>query len=66
MPARCVIVQARAAETPSVTAEQIGGHPTLIEKDVLPRVAERQPVPPAATLSGDVGPPLLVGVDCFF
>jgi len=66
MPARGVIVQPGAAWTPPIAAEEIGGYPTLIEKDVLPRVSDRQPCPPVAPLSGDVGPPLLVGVYGFF
>jgi hypothetical protein len=66
MPARRVIAEPNAAWTPPVATEEIGGHAAFIDKDVLPRIAERQPVPPAATLSGDVGPPLLVGVYGFF
>ena len=64
--ARRVIVEARAPETPTVAAKQVGRDAAFIEKDVLPRVAERQPVSPAAALSGDVGAPLFVGVDRFF
>jgi hypothetical protein len=47
MPAGCVIAQAHAA---------------FIDKDVVPRVAQRQPVASATPLSGDVGAPLFVGV----
>jgi hypothetical protein len=63
--ARRVIVEARAAETPAIAAKEIGRDATFIEKDVLPRIAERQPVSPPAAVSGDVGAPLLVGVDRF-
>ena len=64
--ARCVIVEARAPETPTIAAKEVGRDATFIEKDVPPRVAERQPVSPTAAFSGDVGAPLLVGVDRFF
>ena len=64
--ARRVIVQARAAETAAIAAQQIGGHAALIEKDVLARVAERHAPPPPPTLRGDVRAPLLVGVYRFF
>jgi hypothetical protein len=58
--------QARPAETAPIAAQQIRRDATLIEKDVLPRVAQRQPIAPAASLSGDVGSPLFVGVSRFF
>jgi hypothetical protein len=61
-----VIVEARAPETPTIAAKQVGRDTTFIEKDVLSRVAERQPVSPPATVRGDVNAPLLVGVDRFF
>lgn len=64
--ARRVIVEARAPGTPTIAAQEIGRDATFIEKDVLPRVTERQPVSPTAAFSGDVGAPLLVGVDRFF
>jgi hypothetical protein len=41
MPTWRVIAQPHAAWTPPVAAEEIGGHATLIEKDVLPRITER-------------------------
>ena len=66
VPARRVIVEARAPETPAIAAKEVGRDTAFIEKDVLARVAERQPVSPAAAVSGDVGAPLLVGVDRFF
>jgi hypothetical protein len=66
MAAGCVIAQPHAAETAPVSAQQIGRHATLIDKDVLPRVVQWQPVAPVAPLSGDVGAPLFGGVDRFF
>jgi hypothetical protein len=64
--ARRVIVEARASETPPIAAQEVGRDATLIEKDVLARVAQRQPVSPPTSVSRDVGAPLLVGVDRFF
>ena len=61
-----VIAQPHAAETAPVAAQQIGRDAAFIEKDVVPGVAQRQPVAPAASLSGDVGAPLFVGVYRFF
>ena len=61
-----MIVEALASKTPTISAEQVGRDAAFIEKDVLSRVAEWQPVSPAAPLSSDVGPSLLLGVDRFF
>ena len=66
MAARRVIAQPHAAETSSVSPQQIGRDAAFINKHVLPGVAQWQPVAPAAPLSGDVGTPLFVGVDRFF
>ena len=66
MAAGRVIAQAHAAETAAVAAQQIGRDAAFVDVDVLPGVAQRQPVPPAAPLSGDVGSPLFVGVYGFF
>ena len=66
VPAGRVIAESLAPKTPTIAAKQVRRDAAFIEKDVLPHVAERQPVPPAASLSRDVGPPLLVGVDRFF
>jgi hypothetical protein len=66
MPARRVIAQAHAARTAPVAAQQIGRDAAFIDKDVLPGVAQWQPVAPAAPLSGDVGTSLFVGVYRFF
>ena len=66
MPARRVITESRATRTATVSAQQIGGHAAFIEEDVLPHIAQRQPISPAAALSDDVGSPLFVGVDGFF
>jgi hypothetical protein len=61
-----VIAQPHAAETAPVSTQQIGRDAAFIEKDVLPGVAQRQPVAPTAPLSRDVGSPLFVGVYGFF
>jgi hypothetical protein len=66
MPAGGVVAQAYAAATAPVAPQQIGRDPAFIEKDVLPGVAQGQPVAPAAPLSDDVGAPLFVGVYRFF
>jgi hypothetical protein len=66
MTARRVIAQADAAGTPAVSSQQVGRDAAFIKKEVLPDVAEREPVTPAAAFSGDVGTPLFVGVDRFF
>jgi hypothetical protein len=63
VPARRVIVEARAPETPPIAAQEVGRDATFIEKDVPSRVAEREPVSPPAAFSGDISAPLLVGVD---
>jgi hypothetical protein len=61
-----VIVEARAPETPTIAAQEVGRDATFIEEDVLARVAEWLPVSPPAAFRGDVSAPLLVGVDRFF
>ena len=66
MPAGRVIAQAYAAWTAPVAAQQISRDAAFIDKDVLPGVAQWQPVAPAAPLSGDVGTSLFVGVYRFF
>jgi hypothetical protein len=48
------------------SAQQIGRDAAFVDEDVLLGVVQRQPVAPAAPLSGDVGPPLFVGVYGFF
>ena len=66
MPAGRVIAEPHAAETAPVAAQQVGRDAAFIDEDVLPGVAQRQPVAPAPPLSGDVGTPLFVGVYRFF
>ena len=66
VPAGRVIAESLAPKTPTIAAKQVRRDAAFIEKEVLPHIAERQPVPPAASLRRDVGPPLLVGVDRFF
>ena len=61
-----VIVEPRAAGTAAIPAQQIGGDAALIEKDVLPDIAQRLPVAPVAPGRSDVRPALFVGVDRFF
>ena len=61
-----VVRDSHAARAPAVAPEEIRRHAALIEKDVLPHVAERLPLAPVAPLSGDVGASLLVGVYRFF
>ena len=66
MTAGGVIMEAGAARAPTIAPEEIRRHPAFIEKHIRPRVAERLPVAPLATCSGDVGPALFVGVYRFF
>jgi hypothetical protein len=66
MAAGRVITQPHAAETPPVPPQQIGRDAAFVEEDVLPRVAQWQPIAPAASFSGDVGASLFVGVYRFF
>jgi len=66
MTAGRVVVEPRAPRRPTVPPQQVGGDAAFVEKDVLPHIAERLPVAPAAPLSDDVWAPLLVGVNRFF
>jgi len=66
MAARGVIVQPDAPRTAPVPSQQIGRHPTFIEKHVLAHVAERLPISPVPTLCRDVRASLFVGVYGFF
>jgi len=59
-------VEARPARIAAIPAQQIRGDAALIQKDVLPDVAERLPVPPLAPRRRDIRPALLVGVYRFF
>ena len=61
-----VIAHTRATRTAAIASDEIRGDATFIEKNVVSKIAERLPLPPAAPLSGDVGPPLFVGVNRFF
>jgi hypothetical protein len=61
-----VVREPETARAPTIAPEEIRGHAALIEKDVLPHVAERLPLAPVASLSGDVGTALFVGVYGFF
>jgi hypothetical protein len=66
MAAGRVIVQSHAAETAPVAAQEISRDAAFIEKDVLPGVAQWEPVAPAAPVSGDIRTPLFVRVYRFF
>ena len=66
MPARGVIANPRATNAPPVSTEQIGGDATFVDEHIIPDITEREPVVPAAALSGDVGSSLFVRVDRFF
>jgi hypothetical protein len=66
MTAGCVIMEPGAAWAPAIATEQIRRHAAFIEKHVLPHIAERLPLAPAATLSDDVGTTLFVRVYSFF
>lgn len=61
-----VVGEACAARTPPIASHEIGGDTAFIEKDVLADIAERLPFAPAPTVSGDIGPPLFIGVYRFF
>jgi hypothetical protein len=66
MTARRVIVEAHAARTPTVTTQQVGRNPTLVEEDVLTGVVQRLRVPPPTALRRHVSTSLFVGVYGFF
>ena len=66
VPAGRVIVEPRAAGTAAIPAQQVRGDAALIEKDVLPNIAQWLPVPPLAPCDRDIRPPLFVGVYRFF
>jgi hypothetical protein len=66
MAARRVVAEPHAARTAAVPPQQIGRDAAFIDEDVLADIPQRQPVAPASTVSGDVGPALFVGVYRFF
>ena len=66
MAARRVVVQAGAARTASVAAQQVSRHAALVQKHILTGIVERQPVAPVPPLDCNVSAPLFVGVDGFF
>jgi hypothetical protein len=61
-----VIVEPFAARTAPVAAQQIGGHATFIDEDVLARVVYREPLAPSTPFGDDIRATLFVGVDRFF
>lgn len=64
--ARRVIAEPQAARTAPIPPQQISRDSGFVKEDVLPRIAERQPILPAATRRGDVRPALFVSVYGFF
>ena len=66
MTAGRVVAEPRPPRASTVPPQQIGGDAAFVEKDVLPHIAERLPLAPAAPLSDDVGASLLLGVNGFF
>jgi hypothetical protein len=66
MAAGCVIVEPFAAGTAPISAQQVGGDPTLVEEHVLAHIPEWLPHLPAATVGDHVRPSLFVGVYGFF
>jgi hypothetical protein len=61
-----VVRESGAARTPPIASQEIGRDTAFIENNVLADIAKRLPRAPAPTVSGDVRPPLFVGVDRFF
>ena len=66
MTARRVVVQASAARTPAVAAQQVRRHAALVQKHILTGIVQRLPVAPVPPLPRDVSAPLFVGVYGFF
>jgi hypothetical protein len=66
MAARRVIVQAGAARTAAIAAQQVGRDAAFVDVDILPGIVQGLRVPPLPTVRGDISPPLFVGVNGFF
>jgi len=66
MTAGRVVVQADAARTPAVAAQQVSRHTALVQKHILTGIVQRQPVSPVPPLRRDVSASLFVGVYGFF
>jgi hypothetical protein len=66
MTAGRVIVEARAARTPTVAPQQVRRHATLVEEHVVPGVVQRLRVAPPPTLRRYVSASLFGGVYGFF
>ncbi len=66
VPTRRVIAESQTARASPVAPQEMGRDTRFIEKDVAARIAERQPVLPAAARGGDIRAPLFVGVNRFF
>ena len=61
-----MVVQAGPARASAIAAQEIGGHPTLIQEHILPGIMERLRVAPVAPLRRNVSASLFVGVYGFF
>ena len=59
-------MQARAARTATIAAEQIGRDAAFINKDVAIGIMRGLPLPPQPSLRRDVSAALFVGVYRFF
>ena len=64
--ARRVIVEPRAAQTAAKPSQQVGRHPTFIEKPILAHLAQGLPQPPLPPIGRDIRPSLFIGVYGFF
>jgi hypothetical protein len=64
--ARRVVVEARAARTSAVAAQEVRGDAALVEEHILTGVVQRLRVSPLPTLGGDISASLFVGVYGFF
>jgi hypothetical protein len=66
MPVGGVIIQAAAAQTATISAQQISRDAAFVHEHPLADIAQRHPGAPVAALSRDVGAPLFVRVYRFF
>ena len=63
---RGVIADPQPAGTARVATEQIGGDAGFVDEDMLARIAEGQPVVPAAARRRHISAAVCVGVYLFF
>lgn len=66
VPVGRVIAEPQAAETPTVTAQEVGRDARFVNEDVVARIAQREPVLPSPPRGRDIRTPLFVGVYRFF